>query len=58
MTDNNKPIYDDSQYDDRQYDNINIPKFEDLYKQEARRLLKMVNDQMELYYKKNNEYNS
>lgn len=52
MTDNNKPIYDDSQYD-----NINIPKFEDLYKQEARRLLKMVNDQMELYYKKNNEDN-
>lgn len=34
------------------YSNLNIPNLEDLYKAEAQRLLKSINEQMEYYYKK------
>ena len=35
--------------------NVNIPNFEELYKQEAARLLKMVNEQMVYYFENNNQ---
>lgn len=35
-----------------QYSNLNIPDFETLYKSEAKRLLKSINEQMEFYYKR------
>ena len=34
------------------YSNLNIPNLEELYKAEAQRLLKSINEQMEYYYKK------
>lgn len=34
-----------------QFQNINIPDFEKMYKEEAGRLLKMVNDEMENHYR-------
>lgn len=34
------------------YSNMNIPNLEELYKAEAQRLLKAINEQMEYYYKK------
>lgn len=34
------------------YSNLNIPNLEELYKVEAQRLLKSINEQMEYYYKK------
>lgn len=42
---------------ENQYKNINIPHFEDLYQEEAKKLLKMVNEQMEYYFDKSTKKN-
>ena len=44
-------------FNDDQYNQINIPNFNDMYKSEAQRLLKMINETMEFYYQKNKSTN-